>query len=93
MALADAYIAGFEIRYVYDFWGPITAAMPTVTSGPPFADIKRSGGHSTGHFGVFGMPESWLWELMLLAGSVDGIRSVAHCRASTCAGGMYQSTT
>ena len=25
MAMADAYIAGFKIRYVYDFWRPITA--------------------------------------------------------------------
>src|SRR6266545_3866374 len=25
MAMADSYIAGFKIRYVYDFWRPITA--------------------------------------------------------------------
>ena len=25
MAMADGYIAGFKIRYVYDFWRPITA--------------------------------------------------------------------
>jgi hypothetical protein len=25
MAMADAYIAGFKIRYVYDFWRPVTA--------------------------------------------------------------------
>ena len=95
MAMADAYIAGFKIRYVYDLWRPVTAIRdgdtdgndatigdPTwnslqntpavsdypstqstfsgaaaatligvigtdqvafsVTSGPPFADIKRS---------------------------------------------------
>ena len=95
LAMADAYIAGFKIRYVYDFWRPVTAireaaddgndatvADPqwnslqntpavsdypstqslfsgaaatalaaalgtdqvafTMTSGPPFADIKRS---------------------------------------------------
>jgi hypothetical protein len=24
-AMADAYIAGFKIRYVYDFWRPVTA--------------------------------------------------------------------
>src|SRR4030095_13484360 len=95
MAIADAYIAGFKIRYVYDLWRPVTAiregdadgndatvgdpnwnslqntpavsdypstqstfsgaAVATiagvlgtdqvtfsVTSGPPFADIKRS---------------------------------------------------
>ena len=95
LAMADSYIAGFKIRYVYDFWRPVTAireaaddgndatvADPawnslqntppvsdypstqslfsgaaaavlaavfdtdqvafTITSGPPFADIKRS---------------------------------------------------
>ena len=95
LAMADSYIAGFRIRYVYDFWRPVTAireaaddgndataADPawnslqntppvsdypstqslfsgaaaaalagvfgtdavafTITSGPPFADIKRS---------------------------------------------------
>jgi len=95
MAMADSYIAGFKIRYVYDSWRPITAIREgdadgndatagdptwnslqnppsvsdypstqsvfsgsaavvlagvlgtdqvafTVTSGPPFADIKRS---------------------------------------------------
>ena len=95
LAMADSYIAGFKIRYVYDFWRPVTAireaaedgndataADPqwnslqntpsvsdypstqslfsgaaaaalaaalgtdqvsfTMTSGPPFADIKRS---------------------------------------------------
>jgi hypothetical protein len=95
LAMADSYIAGFKIRYVYDFWRPVTAireagdvgndstvADPawnshqntpsvsdypstqslfsgaaatvlagvlgsdqvalTVTSGPPFANIKRS---------------------------------------------------
>jgi hypothetical protein len=25
MAMADSFIAGFKIRYVYDFWRPITA--------------------------------------------------------------------
>jgi hypothetical protein len=25
MAMADAYIAGFKIRYVYDMWRPVTA--------------------------------------------------------------------
>jgi hypothetical protein len=25
LAMADAYIAGFKIRYVYDFWRPVTA--------------------------------------------------------------------
>jgi hypothetical protein len=25
IAMADAYIAGFKIRYVYDFWRPVTA--------------------------------------------------------------------
>src|SRR5215470_17554595 len=25
MAMADSYIAGFKIRYVYDFWRPVTA--------------------------------------------------------------------
>jgi PAP2 superfamily len=25
MAIADAYIAGFKIRYVYDLWRPVTA--------------------------------------------------------------------
>jgi PAP2 superfamily/Vanadium chloroperoxidase N-terminal domain len=95
MAMADAYIAGFKIRYVYDLWRPVTAIREgdadgneatvgdpnwnslqntpavsdypstqstfsgaaaatlagvlgtdqvafSVTSGPPFADIKRS---------------------------------------------------
>jgi hypothetical protein len=95
MAMADAYIAGFKIRYVYDLWRPVTAVREgdadgndatvgdpnwnslqntpavsdypstqstfsgaaaaalagvlgtdqvafSVTSGPPFADIKRS---------------------------------------------------
>lgn len=95
MAMADGYIAGFKIRYVYDFWRPVTAIREgaadgneatsgdrswnslqntpavsdypstqsifsgaaaavlagvlgtdqvtfTLTSGPPFADIKRS---------------------------------------------------
>ena len=95
MAMADAYIAGFKIRYVYDLWRPVTAIRDgdtdgndatigdpnwnslqntpavsdypstqstfsgaaaatligvigtdqvafSVTSGPPFADIKRS---------------------------------------------------
>ena len=95
LAMADAYIAGFKIRYVYDLWRPVTAIREgdadgndatvgdpnwnslqntpavsdypstqstfsgaaaatlvgvlgtdqvafSVTSGPPFADIKRS---------------------------------------------------
>ena len=25
LAMADAYIAGFRIRYVYDLWRPVTA--------------------------------------------------------------------
>src|SRR6266568_4683200 len=33
MAMADAYIAGFKIRYVYDFWRPITAIREGANDG------------------------------------------------------------
>jgi hypothetical protein len=33
MAMADAYIAGFKIRYVYDFWRPVTAIREGDTDG------------------------------------------------------------
>jgi len=32
-AMADAYIAGFKIRYVYDFWRPVTAIREGDTDG------------------------------------------------------------
>jgi hypothetical protein len=33
LAMADAYIAGFKIRYVYDFWRPVTAVREAATDG------------------------------------------------------------
>lgn len=33
LAMADAYIAGFKIRYVYDFWRPVTAIREADTDG------------------------------------------------------------
>ena len=33
MAMADAYIAGFKIRYVYDLWRPVTAIRDGDTDG------------------------------------------------------------
>jgi hypothetical protein len=33
MAMADGYIAGFKIRYVYDFWRPVTAVREAATDG------------------------------------------------------------
>jgi hypothetical protein len=33
LAMADAYIAGFKIRYVYDLWRPITAIREGDTDG------------------------------------------------------------
>ena len=33
MAMADAYIAGFRIRYVYDFWRPVTAIREAADDG------------------------------------------------------------
>jgi hypothetical protein len=33
MAIADGYIAGFKIRYVYDFWRPVTAIREGDTDG------------------------------------------------------------
>jgi PAP2 superfamily len=33
MAMADSYIAGFKIRYVYDFWRPVTAIREGDTDG------------------------------------------------------------
>ncbi len=35
LAMADGYIAGFKIRYVYDFWRPITAIREGETDGNP----------------------------------------------------------
>ena len=31
--MADAYIAGFRIRYVYDFWRPVTAIREAADDG------------------------------------------------------------
>jgi hypothetical protein len=33
LAMADGYIAGFKIRYVYDFWRPVTAIREGGTDG------------------------------------------------------------
>jgi PAP2 superfamily len=33
LAMADGYIAGFKIRYVYDFWRPVTAVREAATDG------------------------------------------------------------
>jgi hypothetical protein len=33
LAMADGYIAGFKIRYVYDFWRPVTAIREGDTDG------------------------------------------------------------
>ena len=33
LAMADSYIAGFKIRYVYDFWRPVTAIREGDTDG------------------------------------------------------------
>jgi hypothetical protein len=33
LAMADSYIAGFKIRYVYDFWRPVTAIREADTDG------------------------------------------------------------
>jgi hypothetical protein len=33
LAMADAYIAGFRIRYVYDFWRPVTAIREAADDG------------------------------------------------------------
>jgi len=35
LAMADSYIAGWKIRYVYDFWRPITAIRLADTDGNP----------------------------------------------------------
>jgi len=48
MAMADAYIAGFKIRYVYDFWRPITAIREgdndgnDATAGDPTWDSHQN---------------------------------------------------
>ncbi len=50
LAMADAYIAGFKIRYVYDLWRPITAIREgdndgnDATVGDP--DLGQSSEHS-----------------------------------------------
>jgi hypothetical protein len=33
LAMADSYIAGFKIRYVYDFWRPVTAIREAAVDG------------------------------------------------------------
>jgi hypothetical protein len=33
LAMADSYIAGFKIRYVYDFWRPVTAVREAADDG------------------------------------------------------------
>jgi hypothetical protein len=33
LAMADGYIAGFKIRYVYDFWRPVTAIREAAEDG------------------------------------------------------------
>jgi hypothetical protein len=33
MAMADGYISGFKIRYVYDLWRPVTAIREAATDG------------------------------------------------------------
>ena len=33
LSMADSYIAGFKIRYVYDFWRPVTAIREADTDG------------------------------------------------------------
>jgi hypothetical protein len=33
LAMADSYIAGFKIRYVYDFWRPVTAIREAAEDG------------------------------------------------------------
>jgi len=33
LAMADSYIAGFKIRYVYDFWRPVTAIREAADDG------------------------------------------------------------
>ena len=35
LAMADSYIAGFKIRYVYDFWRPVTAIREAADDGNP----------------------------------------------------------
>jgi len=35
LAMADGYIAGFKIRYVYDLWRPVTAIRDGDTDGNP----------------------------------------------------------
>jgi hypothetical protein len=35
LAMADGYIAGFKIRYVYDLWRPVTAIREGDTDGNP----------------------------------------------------------
>ncbi len=48
MAMADAYIAGFKIRYVYDLWRPITAIREgdndgnDATAGDPTWDSHQN---------------------------------------------------
>ena len=48
MAMADAYISGFKIRYVYDFWRPITAIREgdndgnDATAGDPTWDSHQN---------------------------------------------------
>jgi hypothetical protein len=48
MAMADAYIAGFKIRYVYDFWRPVTAIREgdndgnDATAGDPAWDSNQN---------------------------------------------------
>ena len=33
LAMADGYVAGFKVRYVYDFWRPVTAIREGDTDG------------------------------------------------------------
>jgi PAP2 superfamily len=48
MAMADAYIAGFKIRYVYDLWRPVTAIREgdadgnDATAGDPTWDSHQN---------------------------------------------------
>jgi hypothetical protein len=48
LAMADAYIAGFKIRYVYDFWRPVTAIREgdsdgnDATAGDPAWDSHQN---------------------------------------------------
>ena len=49
MAMADGFIAGWNVRYHYNFWRPVTAIRdaPTPTAIPATASVIRRGRRSS----------------------------------------------